>query len=961
MRKSYRFLGVLLITSLFSFTCLAQTTILSGNIRNNVTNDMVPAVSITIKGASAGTVSDEKGNFRLTTNQKPPFTLIITSIGFDSKEVVVDNTGQMLQIDLVPAITLGNEFVVSASRVPERILESPVSIERVGLKNIQEAAAPSAYDMLANLKGVDLVTSSLTFKTPTTRGFGGSGNPRVNQFMDGMDNQAPGLNFSVGSIIGITDLDLENVEVLPGASSALYGAGGMNGTILLNSKNPFRYPGFSVQIKQGIMHTGKKQRTSPTPYYDWGFRWAKAIGDKFAFKINMNFIKAHDWENQNYANYDRINFRVKDGNRNTDPAYDGVNVYGDESAQNMIAVGTSIMNTGLKAVVDGFLAQFPGASQTQVSDFLKSNPNYAPLAPFVPVYFATIHNKIPNANVTRTGYEEQQVVDYNTFNYKLNGALHYKIKDNLEAILSGNWGTGTTVYTGNDRYSLRNLIMGQYKLELKAPDFYIRSYTIQENAGESYNSTALAQLINESWKASTTWYPQYMVAYSTAAEAGASEPAAHAAARGVADVGRLAPGSPEFIARKEALRRQPIPQGALFTDKTDMYHIEGFYDVSKVVNNLVDVQVGANYRLYDLKSNGSIFADKNGRKIKIGEYGAFLQVAKRFMEDKLKLTASGRFDKSKNFKGRFTPRLTAVYTVAENQNIRLSFQNAFRNPHTQNQYIDLDVVTVKLIGSLPEFKQQYNLFNNQPYSVSSVSAARDAYIVQRQPPATALALLKPYDLRKDLGPEKMQSYEIGYKGLFNKRILLDAYFYYSKYKDFIGQAFVAQSKPVAGTSNPANLLNPNTTQVYSIAVNNDVPVNAYGAGLSLDLLLAKGYVVNSNVSFNDIGETPSDFFTQFNTPKYRINLGFSNANVYRNFGFSFNYRYQTKFLYQGTFAVGTVPAFGTIDGQVSYKCTKDKLLVKLGATNLLNRYYNNAFGNPSIGGLYYVSLGFNVF
>jgi outer membrane receptor protein involved in Fe transport len=960
MRKPHRLLALLLITCFFTLTCYAQNITLSGNVKNNVTSESVPAVSITVKGASAGTFTDDKGNFRLSTSQKLPITIVISSIGFETKEVEITSAGEALQLNLVPALSLGTEVVVSASRVPERILESPVSIERVGLKNIQEAAVPSAYDMLANLKGVDVVTSSILFKTPTTRGFGGSGNPRVNQFMDGMDNQAPGLNFSVGSIIGITDLDLESVEVLPGASSALYGAGGMNGTILLNSKNPFKYPGLSVQVKQGMTHLGKKQRDNPAPYYDWAFRWAKAFNDKFAFKVNMNFIKARDWENQNYSNYDRINFRIKEGDRSL-PDYDGVNVYGDESPQNMVAVGTSIMNTGLKAVIDGIRAQVPGATQAQVTAIMSSNPQYVPLVPLVPVYYAVGANKIPNRNVTRTGYAEPNVVDYNAYNYKFNGALHYKIKSNIEAILSGNWGTGTTVYTGNDRYSLRNLIMGQYKLELRGPDFYVRGYTIQENAGESYNSTALAQLINESWKASTTWYPQYMVAYSTAVNAGASETAAHAAARGFADVGRLAPGTPEFNARKEALRRQPIPSGALFTDKTDMYHLEGFYDASAMVKNILDVQVGANYRLYDLNSNGSIFADKDGRKIRIGEYGAFLQLGKRFLDDKLKLTASGRFDKSKNFKGRFTPRVTAVYTIMEDQNIRVSFQNAFRNPHTQNQYIDLDVVTVKLIGSLPEFKDRYNLIGNQPYSVASVSAARDAYIIQGQPAPAALALLRPVDLSKELGPETMTSFEAGYKGLFHKRILVDAFFYYSKYKNFIGQAFVAQSKPPAAASSPANLLNPSMTQVYSIAINNDVPVNAFGGGLSIDFLLAKGYVINSNISYNELGETPKDFFTQFNTPKFRYNLGFSNSNVYKNIGFGFNFRYQTKFTYQGTFAVGEVPAFGTLDGQVSYKFIKEKIMFKLGATNLLNKYYINAFGNPEIGGLYYVSLGFNVF
>ena len=75
-----------------------------------------------------------------------------------------------------------------------------------------------------------------------------------------MDNQAPGLNFFVGNFTGPTELDIESIELLPGASSALYGPGGMNGTILINSKSPFKHPGFSASVKQGIMHVDKKRR-----------------------------------------------------------------------------------------------------------------------------------------------------------------------------------------------------------------------------------------------------------------------------------------------------------------------------------------------------------------------------------------------------------------------------------------------------------------------------------------------------------------------------------------------------------------------------------------------------------------------------------------------------------------------------------------------------------------------------
>src|SRR6188474_715093 len=295
MSKSLRFTAACLITALFSLQALAQTVTISGTVRNSVSKEGVPAVSVVIKGSSSGTYTDDKGAFSISTSTKLPLTLVFTSVGFESKEVEVSSASSALEIDLVSVSTLGQEVVVAAVRSQQRILEAPVTIERLGGSALRNAAAPNYYEALANLKGVDVHTASLTFRTITTRGFVSSGNTRFNQLIDGMDNQAPGLNFSVGNIVGLTELDVDNMELLSGASSALYGSGGMNGTLLITSKDPFKYQGFAVQVKEGIMHVDGKQR-SAAPYYDWTMRWAKAWKNKLAFKFTWQLVKAEDWQ-----------------------------------------------------------------------------------------------------------------------------------------------------------------------------------------------------------------------------------------------------------------------------------------------------------------------------------------------------------------------------------------------------------------------------------------------------------------------------------------------------------------------------------------------------------------------------------------------------------------------------------------------------------------------------------------
>ncbi len=374
----------LLCTAILSISCYtlcAQTTnIITGSIKNSLSKESLSAISVVVKGGTSGTFTDEKGNFRLVTTQSPPFTLVITSIGYATKEVNVESVGQVLSIELDPSYALGQEIVVAASRLPERILESPVTIERINGNAIRNAPGPNYYDALANLKGVDVTSSSYTFKTISTRGFNGSGNLRFNQLVDGMDNSAPALNFSVGNVIGLTDLDVDNMELLSGASSALYGSGGMNGTLLINSKDPFKYQGFSAEIKEGVMHIDD-YRHNASPFHDIALRWGKKVSDKFSFKIGGEYVKADDWRADDSTNLERNNVlsKIKPGTRASDPNYDGVNVYGDEASAGMQSFAQAAVYQGTQAYVAAYSAA-TGMQPTpeQIANFQMTDPNVSP-------------------------------------------------------------------------------------------------------------------------------------------------------------------------------------------------------------------------------------------------------------------------------------------------------------------------------------------------------------------------------------------------------------------------------------------------------------------------------------------------------------------------------------------------------------------------------------------------------
>ena len=989
MRKNYRYLAAWLMAVTISIAANAQSVTISGNIRNESSKEAVPAASVVVKGTSQGTFTNPNGNFSIKVS-KLPVVLVISSIGYENQEITVSDVTQPLTIDFKVNNALGQEVVIAGTRTAIKSLESPVTIERMGSSTIKNIAAPSVYESLTNLKGVDVHTASMTFRTVTTRGFVSSGNTRLNQLVDGMDNQAPGLNFAVSSIVGLTDLDVDNIEILSGASSALYGSGGMNGTLLMTSKNPFKYQGLSYNIKQGIMHVDGKQRGA-SPYYNWTFRYAKVIKDKIAFRISAELIKGNDWQADDYRNKSQsgIISKVIGGNRSNDPNYNGVNVYGDETDINMDAFSLFVTRltssgitgspTALTSLANGYFAsvgnpvyptnaQYGGAISFILSQLGPLTPaqqgaiSTALQQQFLPFYNGLKNGYYRNSNISRTGYNEKDLVDYNTINAKINAGVHWKITDKIEASWNTYFGTGTTVYTGANRYSLRNFKMAQHKLEFKAKNWMLRGYTTQENSGDSYIGDAVGSFLNEAYSPSgTVWIPTYVATFSeTRRNIGlglvpaTSDISLHNNIRANLDANRLQPGTPQFNAAAAKIKNTPVNKvgGSKFLDKSDLYAAEGQLNLSDALrfSDKLEIIAGVQWKQWVLNSQGTIFADTAG-VIKVNERGGYIQLKKKLLNDVLTLLASGRYDKQTNFDGKFTPRFAAVIKVAKDNNIRLSYQTSYRFPSNQNQYINLRIGggTSFLIGSLPQFQTAYKLNSTKPgYTLASVRNYRAGTI------ADSARLIKA--TFRELKPETVKSYELGYKGIIAKKLLLDAYFYYSKYDNFIVSEAVVQAQNGPNFEVYSNFSSNN----LSYNQNSSKTVKSNGWGIGIEYKVYKNFLLYGNVFSDVLKDVAPGDVTFFNAPKYRVNVGLRNDNVFHNIGFNVVAKWQDNNYYEGTFVSGTLPYFTWVDAQVTYRPAKTKSTFRIGGTNLGNNYYRTGYGSPAVGGLYYISYGYNL-
>ena len=928
--RAILFLALLLATS-FGFS---QTTVNGKVVDQN--SQPVPGANIVIEGKAIGTTTDFDGNFNLQTSEVPPFQLRITSIGYSDTTEEVTSNNQTLTIVINESQTFLDEVVISASRTPERIFESPVTVERIGVSEIKNGTAADFYGGLENLKGVDVNTNSLTFKSINTRGFASFANTRFMQLVDGMDNSTPALNFPIGNLVGLVEPDVLSVELLPGASSALYGANAFNGILFMRSKNPFDYEGISVSIKRGIT---SQKAAGDNSYTDFGIRAAYKFSEKFAGKVNFGYLKGTDWAANN------IDDKNTPGGTRDNLNYDGVNVYGDEVSTNIKDVALTLEGLGV----------LPAGANALV----------------------------PSEIVSRTGYDESDLTQYNAESIKADWGLYYRPIEgkSLEISYVGKVGTGTTIYQGTNRYNIDGFFQEQHKLEVRNDNFFVRGYVVGDKAGDSYDMVFTGININQTWKDNNTWFGEYTGAYVQATLAGATDEQAHAAGRAQAESGRYLPGTPEFEAAFNKVIKDPdLSKGSQFYDQSKYYHADGNYNFSHLID-WAEIQVGGSFREYSLNSLGTIYTDsEEDGPIDYSEFGIYSQIQKTLPmagEKSLKLTGSIRYDKSEFFDGFFSPRLSAGYTLNRDHNIRASAQTGFRNPTTQDLFIGLDAGRAILIGSAPDNLGQYSrdfdvsatgqLQFQQPSTVTqtgaaaynnSYSAASVAALGATGNPAV-LEVANP-DLVK---PERVTSFEVGYRGKVDK-LVIDFSTYYNTYKDFISQEVVVSpfyGEVGDGALSVAAIAN-GDFQAYSTYTNTDADVSSYGASLGLNMKVFGDYNLGGSYTFTKLDfdrDANPDVMLNFNTPEHKFKASFGNEQLFKNFGFNVSYRFSDDYFWEATFGNGVIPEFHVVDAQINYEVPSIKSSFKLGGTNLTGKEYYTAFGTGYIGSMYYLSWTIN--
>ncbi|MBT5977723.1 MAG: TonB-dependent receptor [Flavobacteriales bacterium] len=932
-----------LITCIFLLPVMIYAQrVIEGTVYDPSTGDAMIGAAVVVQGTTEGTTTDIDGNFKFETNRELPINLVVSFIGFEEQLIVYEQDGQKLKIKLNTSAQLLEAFDVVDFRVSEKQRQEPLTVERMDIIAIKETPADNFYDGLASLKGVDITAASLGFKVINTRGFNSTSPVRSLQLIDGRDNQSPGLNFSLANFLGTSDLDVMRVDIIAGASSAFYGPGAFNGVINMTTKDPWVFPGLAVSTKLGERNL-----------QEYAFRWAQVIKNKegkpkFAYKINAFYMSALDWFAENYEPID-------DGDVEQDNpgGFDAVNIYGDEE------------NDDRRDILSKF--QYPG--------------------------YGIVH---------RDGYKEIDLADYGTENLKLNTALYYRITDSVEISYAFNYGTGTTIYQGDNRYSLKGIQFMQNQVEIgKKGTWFVRGYSTNEDAGQSYDivttgvrmveSTITSDINgNDNWftRYRTIWggrdYARELKQYEGYPDLGDfGNDTLWAEALDVwmedysdtlniwhqrlrdeldedprAGIPAYEVGSQRFdSAFSDITSRNFTEGGALFYDKSALYHVQGEYifDLAGI-----EIATGGNYRWYRPNSRGTIFqdtlsyertktdsgavikTDSNYRVIQNEELGFYIGLSRSFFDKKLLTNFTLRVDKNQNFDFLLSPAVSVVYSPNANHTFRSTFSSAIRNPTLADQYLYYNVGRAILLGNLEGYDSLLTVGSFVDY-LSSLN--RDTL---------------DYFNADPIQPEKVKTIEVGYRGIWWEKVYFDITAYQSWYNDFIGYLIGVDSEFDA-------IGFPRGTQVYRLAANAENEVQTRGVSAGFNYFYAKKHALNGNYSFNRLTSGADDpIIPAYNTPEHKYNIGISGRDImlpilkFGRWGYGINYRWVEGFRFEGSPQfTGDIESYGLLNAQANFSVPKWHSTLKIGASNILNNQVRQVYGGPLVGRLAYVSLLFD--
>ena len=277
---------IILLGLVFNVNFLLAQNSINGTIVDTEDGAAIPGASVFILGTTNGTATDFDGNFTITTSKDFPIQIEISSLGYTSQIIDVASADQELSIQLQLGSDFLDEVIISASRRAEKIVDAPASVSVISARKIANSAeAIDPMRHLMNVPGVTIQQQTANSMNIEMRAGNGLFGTAVLPLLDYRIISTPAARSNFSYQYGLSNLDLERIEVIRGTNSALYGPGVEGGVVHFITKKAIDHPGTSAELYTGNLSSR-----------GGAVRHAHANKSKtFGYKINVKYNEGNDF------------------------------------------------------------------------------------------------------------------------------------------------------------------------------------------------------------------------------------------------------------------------------------------------------------------------------------------------------------------------------------------------------------------------------------------------------------------------------------------------------------------------------------------------------------------------------------------------------------------------------------------------------------------------------------------
>lgn len=354
-----------------TFSLYAQRGTLQGTITDAESADVLPGATVQVlrdgeQSNPLGAISRLDGTYQIKGLVAGTYLVTVTYLGYAALEgeriVIESGKPTRLDVKLEPESLSMDDVVITASRKPEKATRAPASTSVVKAQEIEEQTAVSPVDYVRGVKGLDVVQSGLAQNTVVTRGFNNVFSGTLTSLTDNRIAGVPSLRYNASYFIPLVNEDIEQIEIVRGPGSALYGPNALNGVMHIITRSPFSSSGTWLSVAGG-----------ERDLFQGMFRHAGTVGDRLGYKISGQYMRGTDWGYVDTAEQNALaDFLAANPNANPDTVKiaardSAMQRFGGEARLDWLVTkdATLIFSTGFTQAVNNTDVTGVGAAQAQ--------------------------------------------------------------------------------------------------------------------------------------------------------------------------------------------------------------------------------------------------------------------------------------------------------------------------------------------------------------------------------------------------------------------------------------------------------------------------------------------------------------------------------------------------------------------------------------------------------------------